>query len=65
MKKQYYSTVISGGMTRTNKLTMQYIQTLPNGVQIDMTYLILKQLQGEITRDELQQVINDNIVKNS
>ena len=44
---------------------MQYIQTLPNGVQIDMTYLILKQLQGEVTRDELQQVINDNIVKNS
>ena len=44
---------------------MQYIQTLPNGVQIDMTCLILKQLQGEITRDELQQVINDNIVKNS
>ena len=41
---------------------MQYIQTLPNGVQIDMTYLILKQLQGEVTRDELQQVINDNIV---
>ena len=44
---------------------MQYIQTLPNGVQIDITYLILKQLQGEVTRDELQQVINDNIVKNS
>ena len=44
---------------------MQYIQTLPNGVKIDMTYLILKQLQGEVTRDELQQVINDNIVKNS
>ena len=44
---------------------MQYIQTLPNGVKIDMTYLILKQLQSEVTRDELQQVINDNVVKNS
>ena len=30
-----------------------------------MTSLILKQMMGEITRDEVLQVINDNIVKNS
>ena len=30
-----------------------------------MTSLILKQMMGEITRDEVLQVINDDIVKNS
>ena len=43
---------------------MQFIQ-ITNGKEIDMTSLILKQLQGDITRDEVLQVINDNIVKNS
>ncbi len=43
---------------------MQIIQTT-NNKEIDMTSLILKQMMGEITRDEVLQVINDNIVKNS
>ena len=43
---------------------MQFIQ-ITNNKEIDMTSLILKQIQGEITRDEVLQVINDNIVKNS
>ena len=43
---------------------MQFIQ-ITNGKEIDMTSLILKQKQGEITRDEVLQIINDNIVKNS
>ena len=43
---------------------MQFIQ-ITNGKEIDMTYLIIKQIQGEITRDEVLQVINDNIIKNS
>jgi hypothetical protein len=43
---------------------MQFIQTT-NNKEIDMTSLILKQMMGEITRDEVLQVINDNIVKNS
>jgi hypothetical protein len=36
-----------------------------NNKEIDMTSLILKQMMGEITRDEVLQVIKDNIVKNS
>ena len=43
---------------------MQFIQII-NGKEIDMSSLILKQMSGEITRDEVLQVINDNIVKNS
>jgi len=43
---------------------MQIIQ-ITNNKEIDMTSLILKQMMGEITRDEVLQVINDNIVKNS
>ena len=43
---------------------MQIIQKT-NNKEIDMTSLILKQMMGEITRDEILQVINDNIVKNS
>jgi hypothetical protein len=43
---------------------MQIIQ-ITNNKEIDMTSLILKQMMGEITRDEVEQVINDNIVKNS
>ena len=43
---------------------MQFMQ-ITNGKEIDMTSFILKQMMGELTRDEVQQVINDNIVKNS
>ena len=43
---------------------MQIIQ-ITNNKEIDMTSLILKQMMGELTRDEVEQVINDNIVKNS
>ncbi len=43
---------------------MQFTQ-ITNGKEIDMTSLILKQMMGELTRDEVQQVISDNIVKNS
>ena len=43
---------------------MQFTQII-NNKEIDMTSLILKQMMGEITRDEVLQVINDNIVKNS
>ena len=43
---------------------MQIIQ-VTNNKKVDMTSLILKQMMGEITRDEVLQVINDNIVKNS
>jgi len=43
---------------------MQIIQ-ITNNKEIDMTSLILKQMMGEITRNEVLQVINDNIVKNS
>ena len=43
---------------------MQIIQ-ITNNKEIDMTSLILKQMMGEITRDEVLQVINDNIIKNS
>ena len=42
---------------------MQIIQ-VTNNKEIDMTSLILKQMMGEITRDEVLKVINDNIVKN-
>lgn len=43
---------------------MQIIQ-ITNNKEIDMTSLILKQMMGELTRDEVEQIINDNIVKNS
>ena len=43
---------------------MRIVQTT-NNKEIDMTSLILKQMMGEITRDEVLQVINDNIIKNS
>ena len=43
---------------------MQFIQKT-NNKEIDITSLILKQVQGELTRDEVIQIINDNIVKNS
>ena len=43
---------------------MQFIQKT-NDKEIDVTSLIIKQVQGELTRDEVLQIINDNIVKNS
>ena len=43
---------------------MQFIQ-ITNNKEIDMASLILKQMMGEITRDEVLQIINDNIIKNS
>ena len=43
---------------------MRVIQII-NNKEIDMTSLLLKQMTGELTRDEVEQVINDNIVKNS
>ncbi len=38
---------------------MQFIQTT-NNKEIDMTSLILKQMKGEITRDEVLQIIKNN-----
>ncbi len=38
---------------------MQFIQ-ITNGKEIDMTSLILKQLQGEITRGEVLKIIKEN-----
>ena len=43
---------------------MQFIQ-VTNNKEVDVTSLIIKQVQGELTRDEVIQIINDNIVKNS
>ena len=43
---------------------MQFIQ-VTNNKEIDMTSLIIKQIQGDLTKDEVLQVINDNIIKNS
>ena len=36
---------------------MQFILTCPNGKQIDMSSYILKQMSGEITREEVQERI--------
>ena len=41
---------------------MQFIQTI-NGKEIDMTSVILKQISGEITRDEVLQIIKENYEK--
>ena len=38
---------------------MQFIQ-ITNNKEIDMTSLILKQISGEITRDEVLQIIKEN-----
>ena len=38
---------------------MQFIQ-ITNGKEIDMTSVILKQISGEITKDEVLQIIKDN-----
>ena len=39
---------------------MQFIQITNNNKEIDMTSLILKQMKGEITRDEVLQIIKNN-----
>ena len=36
---------------------MQFILTCPNGKQIDMSSDILKQMSGEITREDVQEKI--------
>ena len=43
---------------------MQFTQK-NNDKEIDATSLIIKQIQGDLTKDEVLQVINDNIIKNS
>jgi len=40
-----------------NNNTMQFILNLPNGKQIDMSSDILKQMSGEITREDVQERI--------
>jgi hypothetical protein len=42
---------------------MQYILTCPNGKQIDMTSDVLKQLKGEITREDVTNKIHYTILK--
>ena len=37
---------------------MQFILTCPNGKQIDMSSYILKQMQNELTREEVQERID-------
>lgn len=37
---------------------MQFILNLPNGKQIDMSSDILKQMSGEISREDVQKRIN-------
>tara|TARA_Y100000996_G_scaffold262349_1_gene206427 strand:+ start:115 stop:240 length:126 start_codon:yes stop_codon:yes gene_type:complete len=41
---------------------MQFIQ-ITNNKEIDMTSLILKQMSGDITRDEVLQIIKENYEK--
>ena len=41
---------------------MQFIQ-ITNGKEIDMTSLILKQMKGEINRNEVLQIIKENYEK--
>jgi hypothetical protein len=41
---------------------MQFIQ-ITNNKEIDMTSLILKQMSGEITRDEVLKIIKENYEK--
>ena len=39
-------------------ITMQYILTCPNGKQIDMSSILLMQLHGDITREDVLNKIN-------
>ncbi len=38
-------------------ITMQFILTCENGKQIDMSSDVLKQMEGEITREDVQERI--------
>ena len=38
---------------------MQFILTCPNGKQIDMTSYILKQMKGELTRQDVEKIITN------
>lgn len=38
---------------------MQFILNLENGKQIDMSSYIMKQMKGEMTRDQVQEKINE------
>ena len=38
---------------------MQFILTCPNGKQIDMSSYILKQMKGEITRQDVEKIITN------
>ena len=42
----------------SKQLTMQFILTCQNGKQIDMSGYLLMQLDGEITREQVQERIN-------
>ena len=43
---------------------MQFILNLPNGKQIDMSSDILKQMSGEISREDVQNRINFHQITN-
>ncbi len=38
---------------------MQFILNLKNGKQIDMSSYIMKQMMGKMTRDQVQEKINE------
>ena len=38
---------------------MQFILNLENGKQIDMSSYIMKQIRGEMTREQVQEKINE------
>jgi len=38
---------------------MQFILTCPNGKQIDMTSDVLKQMKGELTRQDVEKIITN------
>lgn len=42
---------------KQNNNTMQFILTCPNGKQIDMTNDILRQIDGQITRKDVEERI--------
>lgn len=38
---------------------MQFILTCPNGKKIDMTHYIGKQMEGELTRQDVEKIITN------
>ncbi len=38
---------------------MQFILHLPNGKQVDMSSYILKQMKGELTRQDVEKIITN------